>query len=56
MKVFLVRLCCNIRGTTAIEYGLIASLIVIAALVALANVGNSTSNMWNNVSTKVSGA
>jgi pilus assembly protein Flp/PilA len=44
------------KGATAVEYGLIASLIVIAMLVALGNVATSTSKMWNTVSNKVNTA
>jgi pilus assembly protein Flp/PilA len=41
------------RGATAVEYGLIVSLIVIAMISALNNVAGSTTNMWNDVSNKV---
>jgi pilus assembly protein Flp/PilA len=41
------------RGATAVEYGLIISLIVIAMITALGNVANTTTNMWNNVSNEV---
>jgi pilus assembly protein Flp/PilA len=44
------------QGATAVEYGLIASLIVIAMLVALSSVATTTSGMWNTVSTKVTNA
>lgn len=44
------------RGGTAIEYGLILSLIVIAMMAALVNVANTTISMWTNVSTKVQNA
>jgi pilus assembly protein Flp/PilA len=44
------------QGATAVEYGLIASLIVIAMLVALTNVADTTTGMWNMVSNKVSNA
>jgi pilus assembly protein Flp/PilA len=40
-------------GATAVEYGLIVSLIVLAMFVGLKNVGDGTSNMWNKVSNKV---
>lgn len=43
---------CN-RGATAIEYGLIIAMIVIAMIAALTNVANKTTGMWNNVSTEV---
>jgi pilus assembly protein Flp/PilA len=38
------------RGATAIEYGLIAALIAVAAIGAMQNVGTKTSDMFNNVS------
>lgn len=41
------------RGATAVEYGLIASLVVLGMLAALTNVANSTTGMWNNVSDNV---
>lgn len=41
------------KGATAVEYGLIVSLIVIAMIAALTNVAGSTTNMWNDVSTQV---
>ncbi len=43
-------------GATAVEYGLIVSLIVLAMFAALANVGSKTNGMWNNVSNTVSKA
>lgn len=42
------------RGGTAVEYGLIAALIVIASISALKNLASSNSGMWNNVSNEVS--
>lgn len=41
------------RGATAIEYGLIVALIVIAMIASLAALGNTTTVMWNNVHDKV---
>jgi pilus assembly protein Flp/PilA len=41
------------RGATAIEYGLVASLIVVAMLVGLHGFGSSAAAMWNYVSGKV---
>jgi pilus assembly protein Flp/PilA len=41
------------RGATAVEYGLIAALIVIAMIAAFNNVAGSTTNMWNTVSNQV---
>ncbi len=40
-------------GATAVEYGLIASLIVIAMITAIGNVATSTSEMWNTISNEV---
>ena len=40
-------------GATAIEYGLIASLIVIAMMSALGTLATSSTGMWNKVSTNV---
>ncbi len=41
------------RGATAIEYGLIVSLIVIAMIGSFQQVANVTTVMWNNVSSEV---
>jgi pilus assembly protein Flp/PilA len=37
------------RGATAIEYGLIAALIVIAMVTTLGSVGETVGEMWNTV-------
>ncbi len=39
------------RGGTAIEYGLIAALVVIAIISALQGFAGENSRIWNNVST-----
>lgn len=44
------------RGATAIEYGLILALIVIAMVVGLTALANSTTGMWGRVDAKVSTA
>jgi pilus assembly protein Flp/PilA len=41
----------NVTGASAIEYGLIAALIAIAAVTAFASVGNQLSTTLNEVST-----
>lgn len=41
------------RGATAVEYGPIVSLIVIAMVTALNTVAEKTNNMWANVSNAV---
>lgn len=53
MKKWLGKLVRDERGATAVEYGLIASLVVLGMLAALTNVANSTTTMWNNVSDNV---
>jgi pilus assembly protein Flp/PilA len=40
----------NEKGATAIEYGLIATLIAIAAITAMTSVGNKLTTTFNNVS------
>ena len=45
----------NEKGATAIEYGLIAALIAVAAIAAMSNVGNSLNNTFTNVSTALNG-
>lgn len=41
------------RGATAIEYGLILALLVIAILSGVAALGGATGNMWGNMTAKV---
>lgn len=41
------------QGATAVEYGLIVSLIVVAIIASLGDFANSTQGMWNSVSNKV---
>ncbi|MGE4410367.1 MAG: Flp family type IVb pilin [Sphingomonadales bacterium] len=38
------------KGATAIEYGLIAALIAVAAIAAMGTVGNKLVNTFNKVS------
>ena len=40
----------NSKGATAIEYGLIAALIAVAAIAAMQGLGNSLNNTFGNVS------
>ncbi len=40
----------NEKGATAIEYGLIAALIAVAAIGAMSSVGSKLSTTFNNVS------
>ena len=41
------------QGATAIEYGLIAALIAVAAITAMTNVGSTLSGTFGNVRTKL---
>jgi pilus assembly protein Flp/PilA len=45
-----LRLIKNTKGATAIEYGLIAALIAVAAIAAMQSVGNKLNTTFNNVS------
>ena len=49
MSKFL-KLCRNEEGATAIEYGLIAALIAVAAIGAMQGIGNKLNTTFNNVS------
>ncbi|WP_338245311.1 Flp family type IVb pilin [Aurantiacibacter hainanensis] len=53
---FLKRLLRDTRGATAIEYGLIVSLIVIAMISAMQGFANSTITMWGTVEQQVKDA
>ncbi len=41
------------QGATAIEYGLIAALIAVAAITAMTSLGTSLSGTFSNVGTEV---
>ena len=41
------------KGATAIEYGLIAALIAVAAIAAMQGIGNKLGTTFNNVSSKL---
>jgi pilus assembly protein Flp/PilA len=43
----------NESGVTAIEYGLIAALIAVAAVTVMSTVGTSLTNTFNNVVTNM---
>lgn len=44
------------RGATAVEYGLIVSLVVVAIASGITSVGGATGGMWGNIANKVSAA
>ena len=41
------------QGATAIEYGLIAALIAVAAITAMGTLGNNISGTFDNVGTEM---
>ena len=41
------------RGATAIEYGLIAALIAVAAITAMTSIGSKLGSTFNNVSSNL---
>ena len=41
------------QGATAIEYGLIAALIAVAAITAMTNLGSTLSGTFTNVNTSM---
>lgn len=45
-----IKLLKNVEGATAIEYGLIAALIAVAAIAAMQGVGTKLNSTFNNVS------
>ena len=56
MKNVIKRLIGNEAGATAIEYGLILALIVLAMMSALDAFADGSISMWNNVSSQTSAA
>ena len=52
---FFNKLARNEEGATAIEYGLIAALIAVAAITAMQSLGNELSTTFNKVSTEMKG-
>ena len=52
-SLFIKRLLRDDRGATAIEYGLIVALIVIAIIVAVQGVANETNGLWAVVTSEV---
>ncbi len=53
LSALLPRLRADERGATAIEYGLIVSLIALVIIVAVALVGTNLSTIFNTVATNV---
>ena len=53
MKNVFNRFAADESGATAIEYGLIAALIAVAAIAAMQSVGTKLGTTFNNVSNKL---
>ena len=53
MRAILSRFMQNKSGVTAIEYGLIAALISVAAIVAMTSVGGALSTQFDNITAKL---
>ncbi len=53
IRTNLRRLRSDKRGATAIEYGLIAALIVISMLAGLSTLGGGANGMWGKLSNQV---
>ncbi len=53
---FINKLIRNEDGATAIEYGLIAALIAVAAITAMQGLGTQLGTTFNEVSTEMGGA
>jgi pilus assembly protein Flp/PilA len=53
IRSFLARLAACQRGTSAVEYGIILGLIVLAMFTAVQGFSNQVQSTWNNVSSKV---
>ncbi len=52
-KTFMNRLVRDEAGATAIEYGLIAALIAVAAIAAMQGLGNQLKSTFGSVSTSM---
>jgi pilus assembly protein Flp/PilA len=53
MRAFFTKLMQDEAGVTAIEYGLIAALIAVAAVTIMATVGTNLSSTFNTVANKL---
>jgi pilus assembly protein Flp/PilA len=55
-SLFFIRLLRDDRGATAIEYGLIVSLIAMAMIGAFSGIADENIGLWGRIQTKVSAA
>ena len=53
IRTILRKLRADQRGATAIEYGLIAALIVVAMMGGLRMLGGGSNGMWSDINNKV---
>jgi pilus assembly protein Flp/PilA len=53
MRLFFAKLIRDIKAASAVEYGLICALIVLAMIAGLNGVAGKTISMWGNVSETV---
>ena len=53
MRAFFTRLVNDQSGVTAIEYGLIAALIAVAAVTIMTTVGTNLSTTFNTIANKL---
>lgn len=56
IRRILHRLLADRRGATAIEYGLIAALIAVAAIGGISSLGGGAGGMWTDLSAEVQNA
>jgi pilus assembly protein Flp/PilA len=56
IRTLLRKLRRNERGATAVEYGLIAALIVVAMIGGLGALGGGAGGMWTNLQSEVANA
>ena len=56
MQRFVVKFVKDESGATAIEYGLIAALVSVAAITALTAMGGSLKNIFNSIATTLATA
>ena len=54
--MFIRKLIKDKKGATAIEYGLIAALIAVAAITAMQGLGNQLKTTFNTTATAMSGS
>lgn len=53
MRKTILRILADDSGATAIEYGLIAALISVAAIAGMTNVGNNLKTIFNTVASNL---